>query len=131
MSTALMRVDPSSMPRAVSPESSAARAASFLSASLASAISSLPLTGRGVRPRSARAADEDPLQHDEEQQQGADDDLRPPGGQGALEGDEGLDQAEDEPPEQGTDHQTDAPRQQRPADDGGGDRVELGADRGE
>src|SRR3954454_12929162 len=84
-----------------------------------------------LEPCSPSPRGQELLQHDEHEEQAADEDARPPRAEGALEGDDRLDHAEDE----GTEHRSgDEPvsaGQQSAADDHRGDRVELGADGGQ
>lgn len=72
--------------------------------------------------------DDEGLHDDEDAEQRADDDLRPPGGECALEADEGQDDALDQHADEGAGHEGDAACEQRAADDGGGDGVHLHAE---
>ncbi|VWD33911.1 hypothetical protein BLA39750_04858 [Burkholderia lata] len=68
---------------------------------------------------------DDPLQHAEHAQQRADHDPRPPRTQRAVERDQHLDRAEDADAEHRADHVAHAACQQRAADHGRGDCIEL------
>src|SRR5665648_339632 len=75
--------------------------------------------------------DESALEHDEDEQQHADHDLGPPRAQGALEGDDRLDQTEHEDAEHRSQHESAASGQERPADDHRRDGIQLHADTGQ
>src|SRR5665647_2291735 len=75
--------------------------------------------------------DESALEHDEDEQQHADHDLGPPRAQGALEGDDRLDQTEHEDAEHRSQHESAAPGQEGPADDHRRDGIQLHADPGQ
>lgn len=83
---------------------------------------------RALRGELAFLLGDEGLHDDEDAEQGADDDLRPPGGERALEADEGQDDALDQHADEGAGHEGDAACEQRAADDGGGDGVHLHAE---
>ena len=70
---------------------------------------------------------DDLLQRHEEQHQRAGDDLAPPGGERAVEGDQGRDDGLEQHAEERADHVADAAGEQHAADDRGGDDVQLAA----
>jgi fatty-acyl-CoA synthase len=70
---------------------------------------------------SGLSAQDRPLHDDEDQEQSADHDHRPPGAQGALEGDDRLDGAQHQHADDGADDETRSTGEQRATDDDRGD----------